>query len=351
VDLGQGRPLGTGGTLPVSTLSPGTHVITASVRDSVGRTADTSIAITINLAPTIGITGPANLAVYSPGDAVGFSGTASDTEDGDMTSRIMWDSNRDGHLGDGGSISVTTLTSGTHVVTAAIVDNGGARKTAQVSVVVNAAPTIAITAPTTLLFGHGEAITFTANAQDLEDGNRSSTVTWSSSVDGPLPSGASITVSSLSSGLHTITAHVSDTQGKTADATLGLEVNSAPVVAISAPANNAASTPGATITFAASANDFEQGDLSASIDWSSSVEGPIGHGASINVSSLRSGTTPRDRARERRPRPAGQRAGHRDRQRRPDHRHHQPVERDGLFPDRYGLVRGDRHRHGGRQHR
>src|SRR6185437_9459743 len=127
-------------------------------------------------------------------------------------------------------------------------------------VVVNAAPTVAITAPMgTLLFGHGDAIVFTANAQDLEDGNRSSSVTWSSNVDGALPSGASITVSSLSSGFHTITAHVSDTQGKTADATIAIEVNSVPVVSISTPAANAVFVPGATITFTATAQDYEQG--------------------------------------------------------------------------------------------
>jgi len=40
------------------------------------------------------------------------------------------------------------------------------------------------------------------------------------------------------------------------------------------------------VTFAGSADDPEQGDLSASIDWTSSLQGPIGTGASFSRSDL-----------------------------------------------------------------
>ena len=58
--------------------------------------------------------------------------------------------------------------------------------------------------------GEGININFSATASDDEDGDISADIAWSSNVDGPLGSGASINTASLSLGAHVITAEVTD---------------------------------------------------------------------------------------------------------------------------------------------
>jgi len=57
----------------------------------------------------------------------------------------------------------------------------------------------------------------------------------------------------------------------------------APNVAIVTPSNGASFAPGLSIDFSASANDNEDGDLSSGIAWSSSLDGPLGGGASLST--------------------------------------------------------------------
>ncbi len=66
--------------------------------------------------------------------------------------------------------------------------------------------------------------------------------------------------------------------------------NTPPVVAIGAPAGGAEITVGDSLAFAGSALDFEDGDLSASIAWTSSLAGPIGSGAAFSTATLGVGT-------------------------------------------------------------
>jgi hypothetical protein len=68
-----------------------------------------------------------------------------------------------------------------------------------------------------------------------------------------------------------------------------VEGNSAPTTAISKPANGATFTEGATITFTGTANDNEDGNLTASLNWSSSINGAIGSGGSFSTSALTAG--------------------------------------------------------------
>ena len=69
-------------------------------------------------------------------------------------------------------------------------------------------PVVTITAP-----ANGTSTTspvsFTATAADTEDGNIAASVVWSSSLDGVLGTGASISAA-LSAGTHTITASITD---------------------------------------------------------------------------------------------------------------------------------------------
>jgi hypothetical protein len=78
-----------------------------------------------NTAPTVTITAPANGSSFTVGVSIGFTGTANDTEDGDLTAALSWTSSLDGSIGTGGSVTTSTLSVGTHTITAEVTDIGG----------------------------------------------------------------------------------------------------------------------------------------------------------------------------------------------------------------------------------
>src|SRR5439155_1442068 len=193
--------------------------ITARATDAGGRSGEARIAIVVASPPILTIIAPADGTAFVPGAAVTFSAAASEVDVGDLSGSITWTSSLDGLLGTGGTISTSTLRSGTHTITASVTDGRGKVAAAMRTVVVNAAPTIAITGPADGAgFVPGETIRFTGAAQDREDGNLSAIIAWRSSLDGPLGSGGALDVSTLRSGTHTITAAVADSGGKTAEA-------------------------------------------------------------------------------------------------------------------------------------
>ena len=65
--------------------------------------------------------------------------------------------------------------------------------------------------------------------------------------------------------------------------------NTAPMIAITAPANNLVVDQGQSVTFTATTNDVENGDLGAAVTWASNLDGPLGTGASISTSALKTG--------------------------------------------------------------
>jgi len=70
----------------------------------------------------------------------------------------------------------------------------------------------------------------------------------------------------------------------------GGTTNSPPLVSITAPQHNSSFASGTLITFSATASDAEDGNLSASITWTSAPDGSIGTGATFNTSELSVGT-------------------------------------------------------------
>jgi VCBS repeat-containing protein len=67
-------------------------------------------------------------------------------------------------------------------------------------------------------------------------------------------------------------------------------VNDAPIVSISAPADGSSFTEGDSISFAGTAGDVEEGDLTSSLSWSSDLDGSIGTGGAFSISALSVGT-------------------------------------------------------------
>ena len=65
-----------------------------------------------------------------------------------------------------------------------------------------------------------------------------------------------------------------------------LAENQSPIVAISSPTQGSTFNQGNTVPFAATADDFENGDVTASLTWASNIDGNIGKGGSFSRSDL-----------------------------------------------------------------
>jgi hypothetical protein len=144
----------------------------------------------------------------------------------------------------------------------------------------NTAPTVAISAPgdgTTITAG--DPLSFTASATDNEQGNLTAALAWTSSLDGDLLLSGGNPSLLLSEGTHTITASVTDNGNLTGSDSITVIVlpagggNTAPTVNISSPADGTVIAAGESLAFSAGANDAEDGDITAALAWTSSIDG------------------------------------------------------------------------------
>ena len=83
--------------------------------------------------PSTSITSPADGATFASGEAITFSGTAADAEDGDLTGNLIWTSSLDGEIGRGGSFTAS-LGDGNHTITAAVIDAAGNEGSATINI-------------------------------------------------------------------------------------------------------------------------------------------------------------------------------------------------------------------------
>ncbi len=226
---------------------------------------------------------PANGASFGEGDAIGFSGTAGDTEDGDVTAGLIWVSDRAGQIGSGGLFTRTDLAVGVHTITAMVTDTGGLTGTAAItlSVKANNPPTVTVSAPADgAAFSIVQTISFSGTAGDSEDGDLTAGLTWISNREGHIGTGGYFTSAVLSVGVHTITALVTDTGGltTTAEITLSVKADSPPVITVITPAGGTSFMLGQAISFRAIAGDSQDNDLTADLIWMSDRVGQIGSG-------------------------------------------------------------------------
>jgi hypothetical protein len=93
----------------------------------------------------------------------------------------------------------------------------------------NTAPAVSISSPANgSSFSNGAAVTFSGSGTDKQDGNLSGSLAWTSSIDGGLGFGASLS-RVLSPGTHTITASVRDAGGLVGSAQITVSVATASV--------------------------------------------------------------------------------------------------------------------------
>ena len=148
----------------------------------------------------------------------------------------------------------------------------------------NNPPSTVITSPANgTTFAFGSTISFQGSANDAEDGNRTSSLVWTSSIDGQIGTGGSFS-RVLSAGTHTITATATDSGGKTSSASISATVqsfNNPPAVVITGPETGYSCVSGATVLFTGAAIDAEDGDRTAGIVWKSNLDGNLGTGGTV----------------------------------------------------------------------
>ncbi len=300
------------GTFVVNTTNPiqtvtypaaGTFTATLTVTDGAGLTNAKSQTIVVpgaNTAPSAAITSPTNNTSVLQGASVSFAGSGTDPEQGALTgTALQWTSSLDGNIGSGTSFSKSNLSVGTHTITLTATDAGNLTGTATRTLIVtapNQPPVAAITAPTNnTSVVQGTSVSFAGTGTDPEQGALTGTaLQWTSNLDGSIGTGTSFTKSNLSVGTHTITLTATDAGNLTGTATRTLIVtapNQPPVAAITSPTNNTSVVQGASVTFAGSGTDPEQGTLTGTaLQWTSNRDGAIGSGTSFTKSNLSVGT-------------------------------------------------------------
>ena len=161
----------------------------------------------------------------------------------------------------------------------------------------NQSPTATITSPTNnASFAQGASVSFAGTGTDPEDGTLTgASLVWTDNVSGQIGTGTSFSTTGLSVGTHTITLTATDSQGAHGTATVTIVItgpteNQSPTAHITSPTSGGIFTPGASISFAGTGSDPEDGALSgASLVWTDNVAGQIGTGTSFSLTSLAAG--------------------------------------------------------------
>jgi protocatechuate 3,4-dioxygenase beta subunit len=185
-------------------------------------------APSVSRIPAVTISSPVNGQTFHVKEAITFSGTANDPEDGDLTAGLQWSSSIEGAIGTGETFS-KDLREGEHIVTASVTDSDGNTGSASINLlVINDAPVVTIHQPGDGdVFESGVSITFEGSANDTEDGPLTGSLVWSSNIDGSIGSGSTVT-GVLTDGTHTITALVTDSNGKTGSTSINITVGTIP---------------------------------------------------------------------------------------------------------------------------
>src|SRR5262249_15874994 len=105
------------------------------------------LAVRVSTPPELRLLAPEAGTRVTPGAPISLEAAAHDAEDGDLGDAIRWRSDRDGALGSGARLVVTTLGHGRHTLEATVADGAGLSATLAVHVLVDSPPVLAIEAP------------------------------------------------------------------------------------------------------------------------------------------------------------------------------------------------------------
>ncbi len=284
-------------TATITLTSQGNGTATAS------STLTTTAVVAANTAPTVTISAPTEGAGFTAGASVSFSGSASDAEDGALTSSLSWTSNLDGTIGSGGAFSTSTLSVGAHLITALVTDSGGLPGSDQVNITVN--PPEVATSTFSGRIGRNAAITH--NVLIEVAGQVDATLSWIESraslnltardpnntvlASGSGSSPINVSFATTASGTYAFV--IENTTRRRTDYTLsvtypaGSPAPSPTLTSVSVAPASPAIEVGQTQQFSATGtfSDGSTADLTASAAWSSSTTAV----ATISASGLASG--------------------------------------------------------------
>ncbi len=157
----------------------------------------------------------------------------------------------------------------------------------------NEAPTATIARPAAgAILEAGLPAELVGSGSDPEDGDLTGdALQWTSSVDGSLGSGTTVTVSGLSLGEHEVVLVATDSEGSADTAAVQVVVNALPSAEILQPSDGAVLNEGEQAFFEGSATDPEDGVLTGtSLLWTSDVDGFLGDGVTVRRPGLSAGT-------------------------------------------------------------
>jgi hypothetical protein len=234
-------------------LSEGEHLLTLTALDSSGKTGSDSVLISVgppNSAPTCEITAPVSGSAGPEGTVVSLEATVGDADLPDNELSVLWESDKDGELGESTPTSAgavvyatSSLSVATHTITMTVTDEIGDSCTDLVVYTVGTPPSVSLDAPSGgEVFAEGTLISFSAQVSDGEDAPTDLALAWVSSVDGEISTQgadstglAGFTDSGLSVGEHALTLTVTDSDGLYATAMVTFTINglpSAPVISL-----------------------------------------------------------------------------------------------------------------------
>ena len=138
---------------------------------------------------------------------------------------------------------------------------GATGLTLEVISTVPSVPQVCIASPADgLVVNSGTSVTSQGIASDPEDGDLSASIVWTSNIQAGEFSGAGFTTGGLADGVHTITA---------TDSITVTVSDTVPTVSITSSIDGATFASEASVDFSGTADDAEDGDISATIVWTS----------------------------------------------------------------------------------
>lgn len=200
--------IGNGSNFTTNNLSAGTHTITLTAIDSANSADSTTVSIVINPAnnslPVATITSPSTGSTYNHNNYLEFTGTGYDNEDDWLSGvSLVWNSNKDGQLGTGNTISTNSLSGGTHTISLTATDSVATSNTATIQLMIlNTPPTATINYPSDgSSFTLGDSIPFDGSGTDTEDGNlTANSLVWTAENYGIIGFGTNISIDFLPAG-------------------------------------------------------------------------------------------------------------------------------------------------------
>ncbi len=262
--------IGTSRSFSTTNLSAGSHNITLRARDGYDFWSNNATAtVVVNGLPV------AAIESHSPekpneGEGVRLTGGYEDHED-DIDS-MLWESDRDGYLGQVLELYLTSLSNGTHNISFSVVDGYGvASNIAYIKITVNGQPRAEIISAKPLMINTSENVMLHGKGIDNED--EALEGRWTSSIDGHIANGSVIEPTGLSNGTHVISFVAIDSNGAESDpATVIIVVNGRPYARIVSVSQDPCGVWDA-VNFTGSYLDHEN-DVSGYL-WTSDLDGEL----------------------------------------------------------------------------